>query len=271
MTTVGEWQAACSQLPRLDRELLLADALGRDRAAIIAHPELPIPAGVRRQLADWRDRRVRGEPLAYIIGRREFWGLSLAVNPNVLIPRPETELLVEQALARTEPSDRVLDLGTGCGAIAIAMAAERQTLEPRARPIVGSDVAPAALAVARRNATHHGVAVHWQHSNWFDALVGPFDAIVSNPPYIAAGDTHLHALHDPSPALIAGPTGLEAITHIVTTARTHLAPHGWLLLEHGSDQGAAVRALLSERGYRQVAGAADLAGRQRVSWGRAPA
>ena len=266
MSTVGEWRSNSPQLARLDCDVLLASALGCERAAVIAHPERPLPSAVQRQLNDWRERRASGEPLAYILGYKEFWGLSLAVSEDVLIPRPETELLVEEALARVRSGHRVLELGTGSGAIAIAIAAEQAHRDNTT--VAATDVSAAALAVARRNGALHSVNVHWQVSDWFSAIEGSFDIIVSNPPYVAANDTHLETLRDPMTALVPGPTGMEALTHIITNAPTHLRADGWLLLEHGHDQAAGVHELLQQNGFAQISSATDLAGHPRVSWGR---
>src|SRR5690606_4258090 len=216
--------------------------------------------------------RAAGEPVAYLTGRRGFWTLDLAVTPDTLIPRPETELLVEQALQRlgSEAEARVADLGTGSGAIALAIAAER----PLAR-VAAVDRSAGALAVARANALAHGLEgrVEFLAGDWFAPLQGRrFDLVVSNPPYIAEGDPHLargDLRYEPAPALASGPDGLDAIRTIVAAAPRHLLPGGWLLLEHGFDQGAAVRGLLEARGFAEVATVPDLEGRDRVSLGRA--
>ncbi|GAP66110.1 (protein release factor)-glutamineN5-methyltransferase [Mizugakiibacter sediminis] len=215
-------------------------------------------------------RRLAGEPVAYLVGRRGFWSLELEVTPATLIPRAETERLVELALARL-PADaaaRVADLGTGSGAIALAIARER----PRAR-VVATDASAEALAVARRNAARLGLGnVVFAQGDWCAALgeARDFDLIVSNPPYIAAGDPHLgegDLRFEPAAALASGADGLDAIRRIVRDARAHLRPGGGLLFEHGYRQGAAVRALLAAAGYREVFSARDLEGRERVSGG----
>jgi release factor glutamine methyltransferase len=214
------------------------------------------------------ERRRQGEPIAYILGRREFYGLEFALTRAVLIPRPETELLVELALARIpDKADvRVLDLGTGSGAIAVALAKKR----PQAR-LTAVDVDYAALAVARANASRHGVSVRFFCGDWFGALSGEtFDLIVANPPYVAAGDPHLStgdARFEPQRALVGGADGLDCIRAIVAKAGAHLRPGAWLLFEHGYDQAETCRALLAAQGYATVQSWPDLAGIQRVSGG----
>jgi len=212
-------------------------------------------------------RRQNGEPIAYIVGQREFYGLPFEVNDAVLIPRPDTELLVELALERLPPSGHLLDMGTGSGAIAVALA--------HARPdaaVSALDVSTAALAVAGRNASANGVHVTFMHSDWYGALGNEhFDTIVANPPYIAAGDRHLSEgdlRFEPAGALTDHADGLSALRRIVAGAAAHLQPSGWLLMEHGYDQAAAVRALLSAHGYTDVQSWQDLAGIERVSGGR---
>jgi len=212
-------------------------------------------------------RRRDGEPVAYITGHRGFWTLDLEVTPATLIPRPETELLVELALARMTPKANVADLGTGSGAIALAMARECPTAS-----VVATDASIDALAVAERNATKHGIRnVRFAHGDWLAPLAGErFDLIVSNPPYIEADDPHLgqgDLRFEPASALASGADGLDDIRRIVAQARDHLAPGGWLLMEHGWNQGAAVRAVLSAAGYRDVLTVQDLEQRDRVSGG----
>ena len=254
--------------------LLLLHVLERPRAWLYAHDDaLPQPEEAAR-FQDLVTRRMQGEPVAYLTGSRGFWTLELAVTPDTLIPRPETELLVEQALERLEADGivRVADLGTGSGAIALAVAAER----PGAR-VVATDRSEAALAVARANAAANGLGgrVEFRTGDWFAPLAGErYDLVASNPPYIAEGDPHLEQgdlRHEPPTALSSGHDGLDAIRAIVAAAPGHLLPGGWLLLEHGFDQGPAVRALLAAAGLAEVATVADLEGRDRVSLGRAPA
>jgi len=258
-------------LDRLDAQLLLLHALGRDahdRAWLIAHDgQVLTPA----QSAHWAalvQHRLDGQPVAYLLGEREFFGLRLQVDARVLDPRPDTETLVEWALSHlpTDAATRVLDLGTGSGAIALAV----QHARPRAE-VWAVDASAEALAVARANAQRLGLPLQLRHGHWFAPVEGPFDLIVSNPPYIAEGDPHLVALrHEPRGALVAGHDGLDDIRHIVQAAPTHLRAGGWLLLEHGHDQAEAVRALLAEAGLVQVQSRADLAGIARCSGGQWP-
>jgi len=237
---------AQSSLAPIDAQALLAHVLQRDRAWLLAHPTEALGNAAASEFFALAARRRNGEPIAYLTGHREFWSLQLEVDTAVLIPRPETETLVECAL-RLLPNDRdlrVLDLGTGSGAIAIALAHER----PRAR-IMGTDVSNAALAVARRNAERLGVRnVEWAIVDWFEGLDASdrFDAIVSNPPYVAANDPHLRegdVRHEPSSALVSGTDGLAALRRIVSGAAAHLVEGGAIAVEHGYDQAALVRAL----------------------------
>jgi release factor glutamine methyltransferase len=264
--------AEVGDTPRLDAEVLLAAALGRGRSYLHAWPErTPEPEQAVR-FAAWLERRLTGEPIAYLLGRREFWSLVLSVTPDTLIPRPETELLVELALARL-PVDRPLaiaDLGTGSGAIALALATER----PRAL-IVATDRSPAALRVARANAGRSSnINVEFREGDWCAPLAGErFDLIASNPPYVAATDSRWREgelRFEPPGALVAGEDGLAAIRAIITQAPDFLLPGGWLLLEHGYDQGEAVPELLRERGFVEVSDHRDAAGVSRASCGRWP-
>ncbi len=240
-----------------------------DRAWLFVHADDRMPAGAASRFESLVARREHGEPVAYLLGRRGFWTLDLETTPAVLIPRPETELLVEQALMRI-PADRsahVADLGTGSGAIALAIARER----PQAS-VVATDASEAALAVASANAVKHGIGnVEFRHGDWLMPLAGErFDLIVSNPPYIAAGDPHLlqgDLRFEPQNALASGDDGLDAIRIIVRDAPAHLLPGGWLLLEHGWEQGGAVRDLLRNAGFVDVATERDLEGRDRVTRG----
>lgn len=259
---------AQSGLPTVEARLLLERVLGKTRAWLIAHADEVAGAGAEQTFAALVERRTRGEPIAYILGEREFYGLDFAVTRAVLIPRPETELLVELALERI-PADaaaRVLDLGTGGGAIAVALAKQR----PQAR-VTAVDVDYAALAVARANARRHGVSVRFFCGDWFGALPGEtFDLIVSNPPYVAAQDPHLSVgdvRFEPQRALLGGADGLDCIRVIVAGAGAHLRPGACLLFEHGYDQADACRALLGAQGYRNVQTWPDLAGIPRVSAG----
>jgi release factor glutamine methyltransferase len=256
--------------PRLDAELLLGHALRRSRAWLFAHAD--DDAGIVDATDAGRlfDERRAGTPIAYLIGEREFWSLPIAVTPATLIPRPETERLVELALARIDPAvdAAVADLGTGSGAIALAIASER----PRAR-VIATDASDAALRVARGNAAALRLEnVEFAHGHWCDALGGRIvDVIVSNPPYIAIDDEHLargDLCHEPMSALASGVDGLDAIRTIIGGAPAHLPRGGSLLLEHGSGQAGEVRALLAAAGFGDVATYVDLEGRDRVSSGR---
>jgi len=257
-----------SGLPRLEAELLLCSILGCERGWLMAHAEEGIDSsGARAARAQFARRRA-GEPVSYITGWREFYGLALQVTPEVLIPRPETELLVELALERLSPGApaHVLELGTGSGAIAIALASERPGLA-----IVASDVSDAALALARRNARNHGAEIDFVLSDWFDALrPGQFDLIVSNPPYVPAEDAHLKRgdlRFEPRLALVGGDDGLACIREIAMRAQNRLRRGGSLLLEHGYDQGDRCVALLRELRYADVADFRDLAGLSRACVG----
>jgi release factor glutamine methyltransferase len=258
--TVQEALAASGIDPR-EARLLLAAASGFSEASVAAFPERVLPVEVQRQFLESSKRRSAGEPVAYILGRKEFYGLELAVNPAVLIPRPETELLVEIALQK-RPST-VLDLGTGSGAIALAI---KKHL-PASR-VTAVEASAASLAVAKRNAVRHNLEVDFLHGEWFAPVGGRrFDVVVSNPPYVAEGDPHLGALRfEPRSALVSGADGLDAIREIARRAPAHVAPGGWLLLEHGLGQDGAVRALLA--GWNEVQTWPDLAGIPRVTGGR---
>jgi len=268
--TVGE-ALRDGALDAADARALLRHVLGRDEAYLISHPDQQLGAKEHEAFTALRARRAAGEPVAYLTGEREFYSLAFKVTPAVLIPRPETELLVELALERipeTAPR-RVLDLATGSGCVSIAIAKSR----PRAR-VVATDIDGAALDVARENARRHAAAsVEFVESDWFGALgAARFDVIVANPPYIAEGDPHLDEgdlRFEPRRALAAGPNGLECIGPIVARAHAHLVAGGWLLFEHGHDQAARCRTLLTRIGFQEVASWRDLAGIERVSGGQA--
>jgi release factor glutamine methyltransferase len=258
--------------PAREAELLLGHALGKDRAWLYAHADDALDADGALRFHALLVRRAAGEPIAYIVGRREFWSLNLSVNPDVLIPRPETELLVELALQRIPQNAQVdiADLGTGSGAIALAIARER----PQAR-VLATDASLAPLVVARENAARLGIGnVELAQGDWCAALgARRFDLLVSNPPYIAQADGHLQQgdlRFEPRAALASGADGLDAIRSIVATAPAHLQPRGWLLFEHGNDQGRAARDLLAQSSFVEIFTAVDLEQRERVSGGRAP-
>jgi release factor glutamine methyltransferase len=261
--------AASVGVDRLDAQLLLGHLLHQPRSWLLAHDDHPLGTAVA---ADWQARlarRAAGEPLAYVLGEWLFRGLPLTVSPAVLVPRPETELLVEWALdcLDTAPSQDVLDLGTGSGAVALAIAAAR----PQAR-VQATDTDSDALAVAQTNARKLGLPVTLSRGSWWNAVPGQrFGLVVSNPPYIAPGDPHLQALgHEPMLALTAAGQGLDALRSIVAGAPTHLQQGAWLLLEHGHDQAAAVQRMLLDQGFEQPQTRADLAGLARCTGARWP-
>lgn len=250
----------------LDAQLLLAETMRMTRGSLLVHPEQPVDAHAHARFEALVARRAAGEPLAYLVGRREFWSLDLEVTPDVLVPRPETEHLIERALALLPATHaRVVDLGTGSGAIAVALASERPAWQ-----VSATDVSAAALEVARRNAARHRLPVEFRQGSWYEPLAGErFDLIASNPPYVAADDPALAALrHEPRSALTPGPDAFSSLEAIVRGAPGHLTPGGWLLLEHGSSQGPQVRAALVLAGMRHVRSHPDLAGHERVTEGQ---
>ena len=261
--------AARGRIPAGEARLFLREILGCTAAQISAYPERKLSADQAQRFAAMLERRAVGEPVAYLLGEREFYGRSFRVTPAVLIPRPETELIVELVLARLAPgaAPYILDLGTGSGALAVTLA-----LELPAAQVTAVDVSVAALAVARANGAALGAQVRFIESNWFSALdATPFDFIVSNPPYIAAGDPHLgqgDVRFEPPSALASGPVGMDDLGRIAAAAPGFLAPGGWLMMEHGYDQAALVRDLLVAQGFVDVESAVDLAGIERVSFGR---
>lgn len=253
-----------------DAEILLAHAVGQGRSWLFAHADDEVPADMAARFESLLQRRITGEPVAYLTGTQGFWTLDLEVTSATLIPRPETELLVELALARipAKTAMRVADLGTGSGAIALSIAKER----PRAH-VVATDASAGALDVARRNAVCNGIEnCQFRAGDWYAPLQGEtFDIIASNPPYIAEGDAHLSAgdlRFEPDAALSSGVDGLDAIRTIITHASEYLLAGGWLLLEHGSDQGDAIRNLLLDASFVDVETTQDLEQRDRVSLGR---
>lgn len=260
--------AARLGLERLDAQLLLLHVLGRppqERAWLVAHDMDAMTAGDEAAYLALCHRRAAGEPTAYLLGQKEFYGLPLRVDARVLVPRPDTETLVAWALEVLRPLEapRVLDLGTGSGAIALAIKCAR----PDAR-VEAVDASADALAVAGGNAQALGLAVELRQADWLDGA-DRYELIVSNPPYIPLHDPHLAALrHEPLAALASGPDGLDALRAIAEAAPAHLAPGGWLLLEHGWDQAAAVRALLAGAGFADVQSRRDLAGMERCGGGR---
>ena len=262
-------EAAAAGIERLDAQLLLLHALARpatDRAWLLAHDDEEMRPQAVQAFQSCCERRAAGEPLAYIVGSKEFFGLELHVDARVLVPRPDTETVVEWSLEviadSTKP--RVVDLGTGSGAIALAIAHRRHDAQ-----VEGVDASADALAVASENARRLSLPVRFMQGHWLAGCRGPYDLIVSNPPYVAEGDEHLPALrHEPMQALVAGADGLDDIRSIVVQAPRCLAPNGWLLLEHGWDQAAAVRELLLAAGFAAVISRRDLAGIERCTGGR---
>jgi release factor glutamine methyltransferase len=276
MTTIADAlaKAQSAGLDRLDAQLLLGHVLGQSRSWLIAHDSDALPAETTAAFGELCQRRAAGEPFAYLVGEREFHGLSLQVSPAVLVPRPDTETLVDWALEllageladRTAPA--VVDLGTGSGAIALAVKHRHPAAQASA-----VDFSDAALAVARANAERLELGVEFHPGSWWQPLAGRrFDLVLSNPPYIAGDDPHLAALtYEPSLALTPGGDGLDAIRAIVDGAPAHLRPGSWLLLEHGWDQATAVAALLQAAGFEAVSTRTDLADRDRCTGGRWPA
>jgi release factor glutamine methyltransferase len=276
MTLRRDLESACRQLAgfpsgRLEAEILLAHALESSRSFLYAHPELELPAPRVSTYRSLVRRRAHGEPIAYITGVREFWSLPLRVTPDVLIPRAETELLVESALEQIPLNEawRIVDLGTGCGAVALALAHERPRCEVHA-----SDISAAALEVAKSNACSLELErVSFHKGSWCEPLPGRFRVIVSNPPYVAPDDPHLSegdCRFEPDSALTTGADALDAIRSIAREARDVLEPEGWLMFEHGFDQGPGVRDLLAEAGYTGVETRRDLESRERVTLAQNP-
>jgi release factor glutamine methyltransferase len=263
--------ARASASARLDAELLLEYVTGLSRTDFRAAPERALPAAAGWSFQQLIRRRLQGEPVAYIRGHQEFWSLLLEVTPAVLIPRPETELVVERTLALLRPDATAMaDLGTGSGAIALAVASERPSLE-----VTAVDVSGEALEIARRNAARLQLGnVRFERGSWFAPLAGRrFEVIAANPPYVARGDKDLAqdvSHFEPEVALIGGVTGLEAIEQIVAQAGAHLQPDGWLILEHGWTQAVTVRERLVRSGFAHVRSHADLSGHERVTEGSVP-
>ena len=269
MPTLAEalHSAGAHGLQRLEAQLLLLHVLGRapaDRAWLLAHADDALPEAALPSWQDMLGRHMAGEPLAYLTGLSAFYGLDLHVDRRVLCPRADTETLVDWALELLPPAARVLDLGTGSGAIALALKHQRPDVQVQAR-----DFSADALEVARANAQGLHLEVAFSQGSWLERIEGRFDAIVSNPPYIAQGDPHLPALaHEPLQALVSGRDGLDDIRAIIAQAPAHLHDGAWLLLEHGYDQAPAVRALLGAAGFSEVQSRQDLAGIARCSGGR---
>ncbi len=257
-----------SESARADAEILLAHCLRKNRVWLFTWPDNPVDPGTAANFRHLLEKRLQGMPVAYLTGQREFWTLNLKVTPDTLIPRPETELLVETALEKLRGKHTLLDLGTGTGAIALALASERPDIQ-----VTATDISPQALAVAQENARQHGIGnVQYLQSDWFSALpTQRFDVIVSNPPYIEAQDPHLQqgdVRFEPLTALVSGADGLEDIRHIALHAPQWLEAGGWLLLEHGYNQGDRVVGILRAAGFRHACCLPDLAGNGRISFGQ---
>lgn len=256
-----------SATPRLDLELLLCHILQQPRTFLFAYPATPLSQAQECCLQQLLAQRRQNIPMAYLLGAQEFWGLRFEVNRHTLIPRSETELLVEKILEYCSSVTAVLDLGTGCGAIALALAHQQPTWS-----ITASDISREALAVAMRNAAQHGAHhIRFLESDWFAEIHDRFAVIVSNPPYLAADDRHLLSeaiRHEPRHALVAMQNGMADLEKIIRTARQHLMPHGWVFLEHGSTQGAQVRDLFLDYGYSRVTTWRDIAQLERVTLGQ---
>lgn len=263
--------ASSSETARLDAELLLCKVLDKNRSYLFAWPEKELSTQQQTSFQSLLEQRIQGHPVAYLLGYREFWGMELEVTTATLIPRPDTELIVQLALEciAQQTAPKILDLGTGSGAIALALAKERPDAD-----ILALDKSEAALEVAQRNQAKLGFTnLKLLNSDWFNALAenNSFNLIVSNPPYIAEADPHLSqgdVRFEPRSALSSGVQGLDDLSYLIQTAPNYLAPNGWLLLEHGYDQGLAVTTLLKTTGYTEVACYQDLAGNDRVSLGR---
>lgn len=271
LLTHAREKLADSPSGRFDAEILMAHVLESTRSFLYANPEFELPANRSETFKKLVKQRASGQPVAYLTESSEFWSLPLKVNADVLIPRPDTELLVETALAKIplEADWRIADLGTGSGAIALAIASERRKCE-----IHATDISAAALAVARENANHLGLEhVHFQRGSWSEPLKGKFHLVVSNPPYIDAGDPHLQRgdlRFEPRAALTPGPDGLSAIRKISQDTRSILVEGGWLMFEHGWQQGPATQRILDDDGFINIETFKDLQGHERVTVGENP-
>ena len=272
--TIASWLRQQGSLARLELEVALCHALDCSRAHLLSHPEQQLTCAELKQLSHWTHQLRNHIPLAYLTGEQEFWGLSLSIDARVLVPRPDTEILVECALeclpdapASTQARAlQALDLGTGSGAIALAIAQERRDVDVHA-----CDISAECLAVAEANSRALGLPISLRLSDWFERIDQRFHVIVANPPYIDSADPHLSQLQaEPRAALVAPNHGLADLQAIIERAPAHLHRDGWLLLEHGYDQGMAARELLTNRGFEQVGTRRDLGGNERVSWGQLP-
>ena len=265
--TIGECLGYARQrLPRLEADLLVSGSLGVPRSHLYAFEERTVDPSAGTRLTAWIGRRERGEPVAYILGRRGFWGLDLEVTPDVLVPRPDTETLVEVALVMVSDESSVLDIGTGCGNAALAIASER----PGAQ-VTATDIDPACIALCRRNAERLGLTVTTRIADCFAGLDDRFDVVLANPPYVDDADPRLRQgdlRFEPRRALVGGPNGgLDIVARLIRESPDHLATGGWLCLEHGDEQGEAVASLFEDRGFADIRGHVDFANRPRVTVG----
>lgn len=255
-----------SETPRLEIELFLSEILQKDRSFLFTWPEYSLNSEQLLKLDSLIERRAKGEPVAHLLGHREFWTLDLDVTPTTLIPRSDTELLVEIAIEKLSSQAELLDLGTGTGAVALAIASELPELK-----VSATDIDQESVALAKRNAAKHSISnITIFQSDWFQQVNGRFDVIVSNPPYIEENDVHLSRgdlRFEPRRALVSGADGLEDIRHISDKAKQFLKPNGWLMFEHGWKQGPAVREILSYAGFLGIETRTDLGGNERVSLG----
>lgn len=262
MTSVGSWLANCG-LDHPDADILVYEVTRLSRSHVLAYPDTTLSSTQLARLNDLNAQLARGTPLAYLIGHWEFWGLTFDLTGDTLIPRPDTELLVETAIELVPQQAEVLELGTGSGAIAVALATARPDLT-----LTATDLSEGALEVAKKNAWQHRASVTFITSDWFEKIKGHWHAIIANPPYIALGDPHLPDLvHEPRTALVSGPDGLDALRHIIKYAGHYLCPPSLLMVEHGYDQGAAVRDLFVSEGFAEVATRCDLGDNERVTLG----
>ena len=265
--TIGACGAfAKARLGDVEAAMLTCGALGVSRATLHGFPERIVEPAAASRLESWVERRVRGEPVAYILGRRGFWSLDLEITPDVLIPRPDTETLVAAVLPHIDNGCRVLDIGTGCGAVALAIAVEKPSAQ-----VTATDIDPRCIALCRRNAQRLGIDLRLRVADCFDGLDERFNVIVSNPPYVAAGDPHLQRgdlRFEPRLALVGGPDGLAFLARLIAEAPRHLHVGGWLAVEHGATQGAAVRRLFRQHGFDRTSTHQDIEHRPRATVGR---
>ena len=260
MSTIDNWLRQNGGPFRHELEVMARKHCGMSKAEFIRRSDQIINSNLVSQLSDALAKLKKGTPLAYLLGYKEFWSLDFQVNRNVLVPRPETELIIEKSIELANYGDSVLELGTGSGAIAIALAKERQDLT-----ITATDISTEALEVALKNANKHKCEINFEHTDWFSSLTGKWNLILSNPPYIAEGDPHIAFLEmEPRVALVSGPTGFEALQQIIETAHNYLEPNGHLVLEHGIGQAQAIREELARHDFSEITSYKDLANINRI-------